>query len=91
MNARQKIIAFGAVFIFLYLILAALTYFVLWQHTNVILLLKDQVFDITGRYPQVYTSELIEIIWAAFFITVPIIFIIFMFNVLKKMKKANTT
>ena len=91
MNDRQKIIAVSAVFLFFYLILAALTYFVLWQHTNVILSLRNQVFDITGRYPHVYTSELIEIIWAAFFITIPVIFVIFMFNVLKIMKKANTT
>ena len=91
MKNRQKIIAFSAVFLLLYLILAALTYFVLREHTNVILMLKNQVFDTTGHYPQVYTSELIEIIWAAFYVTVPVIFVIFMCNVLRIIKKTNTT
>jgi len=91
MKDRQKIIVFSAVFLILYLILVALTYFVLWQHTNVIFMLKNQIFDITGHYPQIYTSELIEIVWAAFYVTVPVVFVILMFNVLKIMKKTNTT
>ena len=87
MKAQKRIVLVSAIAFFSYLILAALTYFVLWQHTDAIVALENQVFEVTGSYPQVSTCEVVEIIWAAFYVIVPVMFVVFLANVIKPMKK----
>jgi len=49
------------------------------------------VFEVTGSYPQVSTCEVVEIIWAVFYVIVLVMFVVFLANLFASRHKHITS
>ena len=89
MKKHKGLIIICAGALLMFLIFAGLTYFVLNQHTEAIRSLQSQMASATGSYPHVTTSEAAEMVWALFFVLVPAVLLILLWNIVRAAKKSQ--